>query len=144
MGNEVTFRIKSKFDLIYPVEQAILAKAQEAGFDEDCCFSLRLAMDEALVNAIVHGNDHAEHKEIEVTAEITPQKISISVADEGNGFNQNNLSDPREEPYLHKTHGRGVFLIRQFTSDVFFNDKGNKITFVVDQTRPAPIMQISG
>lgn len=143
MEKHLTYLIQSKFDVIYPTEQAILSAAVEAGFDDDSCFSLRLAMDEALVNAIIHGNNSEEHKQIAITVFIEESKLFVSVQDEGEGFDQKNLADPREEPFLHKTNGRGVFLIRQFTSDVYFNEKGNQITFVIDQANPAPIMQIS-
>lgn len=141
MGTELTLQINSKLELMGSVEQAILDEAAQIGFDEDCCFALRLAMDEALVNAIIHGNKNQETKVVRVKAVFENDKISVSIQDEGSGFDRSKLYDPRQEPFLHQTHGRGVFLIRQFASDVFFNESGNQITFVVDQNKPAPILQ---
>ena len=142
MGTMFSYRIKSKFDLIQSVEKSILQQATQAGFNDDTCFALRLAMDEAMINAIIHGNQYQEEKEISVTAKIEDDKIWVSVEDEGPGFDLTQLVDPREEPFLHKTNGRGVFLIKQFTSDVYFNETGNQITFIVDQNNPAPILQM--
>lgn len=143
MGKQLTYRIKSRIDSIYPVEQAILNEAALAGFNEDACFSLRLAIDEAVVNAIIHGNGQQETKQIHITAAFDESKVAITVRDEGEGFDQSRLADPRQDPDLHKTHGRGVFLIRQFTSEVFFNEKGNEITFIVDQSAPANLAQLA-
>ena len=134
MTKKISFQIQSKVDSIYPVERAILDLATEMGYDAEPCFCLRLAMDESLVNAIIHGNGNSEDKQIHVTAICDCDRIQVTVRDEGNGFDKSKLFDPRQEPYLHRTHGRGVFLIRQFTNEVRFNEQGNEITFCVERT----------
>lgn len=143
MKRQISFRFKSKIENIYPVENHILNRAQDLGYDVDTRFSLRLAMDEALINAIVHGNQNLEEKEVTVTAEYDRNQISVTVSDEGEGFDRQQLYDPREEPYLQNANGRGVFLIRQFTHNMRFNEKGNAITFTILRSQPLAVLQAS-
>jgi serine/threonine-protein kinase RsbW len=131
MAPERVFEISSRIESIYPLEQRILSVVRSLGFSEDDLFSLRLAMDEALINAIMHGNGGHEHKRVYVSLVTTDDLVQVSVRDEGNGFDINSLFDPTEEGHIHDTHGRGVFLIRQFMTHVTFNEKGNEITFAL-------------
>lgn len=141
MSKQLSFSIKSKIENIYRVESRILDLAENTGFDTDARFSLRLAMDEALINAITHGNGGEENKEIWVQADCDEEKISVTVRDQGNGFDQHKLHDPRQEPFLHSANGRGVFLIRQFTHQVRFNEKGNEITFSIWRNQPIAVLK---
>lgn len=133
---ERTFQITSRIESIYPLEQKILAAVRSMGFSEDELFSLRLALDEALINAIMHGNGGHEHKRVVVNLSVDPSHVSVSVADEGDGFDIDSLFDPTAEEYIHATHGRGVFLIRQFMDEVAFNERGNEITFTLRRSNP--------
>lgn len=128
---ERAFEISSRIDSIYPLEQRILSIVRSAGFCEEELFSLRLAMDEALINAIMHGNGGHERKRVHVSLAVGSDVVQVTVKDEGDGFDIDALFDPTEEEHIHDTHGRGVFLIRQFMSEVAFNEKGNEITFVL-------------
>ncbi len=141
MQKVISFQIKSKIENIYSVERSILEEAIQMGFDSESRFCLRLAMDEAFINAIVHGNNNSAEKNIFVEARCSPERVEVAIRDEGNGFDLSILHDPREEPYLFDTHGRGVFLIKQFTHDVRFNDKGNEIIFAINRGQPSAISQ---
>ncbi|MFH1740763.1 MAG: ATP-binding protein, partial [bacterium] len=121
----------SRVDSIYPLEQKILSIVRSLGFCQEDLFSLRLAMDEALVNAIMHGNRGHEYKRVFVTVSGSGNTIQVSIRDEGDGFDVNSLFDPTEEDHIHDTHGRGIFLIRQFMTEVTFNEKGNEIVFAL-------------
>lgn len=123
--------IPSKVKHIYPVEQQILALARELGFSDDDCFCLRLSMDEAMVNAIIHGNKYDASKQVYVKVDGGDAAFEVTVRDEGDGYSVDDLQDPTTEENLHATHGRGIFLIRQFMSQVLFNDIGNQITFII-------------
>ena len=135
---EETFEISSRVESIYPLEQRILSVARSLGFTEDDLFCLRLAMDEALVNAIMHGNGGREHKRVYVTVRPCRESVQVSVRDEGKGFDISGLFDPTAEEHVHDTHGRGIFLIRQFMSEVNFNDRGNEIVFTLRRSDPVP------
>lgn len=143
MAMKIEFRIKSRIENIYPVEREIIEQAASLGYDGDACFCLRLAMDEALINAITHGNRNIEEKDVRIIAYCDRERIAVTVQDEGDGFDQSQLVDPTQEPYLHKTSGRGVYLIQQFTHEIQFNEKGNAITFVVNRAHPPAVLQSS-
>lgn len=143
MAMKIELRIKSKIENIYPVEREILERASELGYDGDACFCLRLAMDEALINAITHGNRNMEEKNVRIIAYCDEQRIAVTVQDEGDGFDQSTLVDPTQEPYLHKSSGRGVYLIQQFTHEIQFNEKGNAITFSIHRAYPPAVLQSS-
>ena len=91
-------------------------------------------MDEALINAIMHGNGGSEHKRVFVGLNACEDCIQISIKDQGDGFDINTLFDPTEDEHIHDTHGRGVFLIRRFMSRVTFNEKGNEIVFMLQRS----------
>lgn len=135
---ERTFQISSRIEGIYPLEQRVLAIVRSLGFCQDDLFSLRLAMDEALINAIMHGNGGHEHKRVFVSLAVTRQFVQVTIRDEGDGFDINSLFDPTEDEHVHDTHGRGVFLIRQFMTEVTFNEKGNEITFALRRRDSSP------
>jgi|YelNatPaOPRAMG01_1025707.scaffolds.fasta_scaffold03201_16 serine/threonine-protein kinase RsbW len=79
-----------------------------------------LALREAVNNAVLHGNKKEPSKWIEVEMVGTPGAFTMTVWDEGPGFNTSQLSDPRDPENLLKPNGRGIFLIRQFTDKVQF------------------------
>lgn len=124
-----TYRIPSLTSEIYPVQKEILSVLAEEGFDENSIFAIRLAMDEALINAIKHGNKNDPEKFVELSFRCEEDRAVVSIQDEGDGFDHSHITDPRDEEGLNRTHGRGIFLIKQFMTEVAFNDKGNHITF---------------
>jgi len=128
---EVT--IKNNLDEIYSLEHSILQQVEQAGFEESSVFAIRLALDEALVNAYKHGNAENPEKSLRIRYVIDAEKIDIEIEDEGAGFDQSQLTDPRREDRLRETSGRGIFLIRQFMSKTLFNEYGNLIRFVYEK-----------
>lgn len=91
-------------------------------------FRLRLALEEAVLNAMKHGNKFNEDLVVGVEVLNTDGEIVLRVEDQGQGFNYNRIADPTQGSNLLKTSGRGVFLIRNIMDRVEFNDKGNVIT----------------
>ncbi len=124
-----TYTIPSLTTEIYPLQHEILESLSVNGFDENSIFAIRLAMDEALINAIKHGNKNDPRKNVLVEFSCDNEKAVISVKDDGDGFDHDSIMDPRDEDGLNRTHGRGIFLIKQFMTEVAFNEKGNHITF---------------
>lgn len=135
------YRFKSKIENISPVQKQIMDIATTLGFHEEALYCLRLALDEAMANAIVHGNCFDDSKNVQVTVNPHPDKIEVAVCDDGCGFDQSKLPDPREEDNLQKPNGRGIFLIREFSNDVTFNDKGNQISFTIHRQTTCPMLQ---
>jgi len=110
------------------VEDAIVARCRACCFSEHDIFALKLALEEALVNACKHGNKMDPCKQVKVQYRITPQRVDVAVEDEGCGFNPGEVADPTTDENLEKCHGRGLLLMRAYMSNVVFNSAGNKVT----------------
>lgn len=113
---------------IKKVSNAILNALDGSQATDSFIFDVRLACEEALINAIKHGNKNQKDKKIVVNFDITDKSVVISVEDEGQGYNYQQLPDPRHVSNLLRTGGRGLFLIRKMMDKIEFNEKGTKIT----------------
>lgn len=115
---------------INDVCEAILSEVRENKYDSKSLFAIHLALEEAIVNALKHGNKFDSSKKVDVSYHITESKCDISVTDEGCGFDPDSLPDPRAEENLYKPSGRGVLLIRSYMDVVEFNKIGNSVHMV--------------
>ncbi|TWU40433.1 ATP-binding protein [Novipirellula artificiosorum] len=93
-------------------------------------FRVQLAYEEAIVNAIRHGNRHCSDKTVEVEMSCKEQEVCIRITDQGNGFDPAAIPDPRQQELLEVPGGRGVLLICEIMSEISFNDTGNQITMI--------------
>jgi serine/threonine-protein kinase RsbW len=116
----------------------ILPKLKAHNFSEDDIFAIHLALEEAFINAVKHGNKMDPEKEIKIKYSVAPEKIEISMADEGQGFNPNVVPDPRYGENLYKIGGRGLLLMRSYMDTVEFNKRGNRVRMVRYKERPNP------
>lgn len=98
-----------------------------ASLDQQQRDRIMLPLSEAINNAILHGNQLQEHKSVTVVAELQNQRLIISVEDEGVGFDPDDVPDPLQKENLLKEGGRGIYLIREYTDDIDFQNKGSKI-----------------
>lgn len=108
----------------------LLAAARRQGFQEEDLFAIHLALEEALVNAVQHGNQNDPHKKVTIHYTVTPEQFEITITDQGPGFQPDDLPDPRCPENLCKCSGRGVLLIRSYMDRVEYNPKGNEIHMV--------------
>src|SRR5699024_9001277 len=88
---------------------------------------MMLSLSEAVNNAIVHGNDLQEEKKVTIIAVLENDILSISVADDGTGFDPKVIPDPLQEHNLMNEGGRGIYLTRNYTDEVQFADNGSKV-----------------
>src|SRR5688572_10232026 len=84
------------------------------GWIEKDIFATKLALDEALANAMKHGNGFDPGKEVKVELEVDSDLVVVTVQDEGEGYDPKDLPDPLAAENLERSCGRGVFLMRQF------------------------------
>ena len=98
------------------------------GYAEKELFGVRLALEEALVNAIKHGNRSDPAKTVRVRYQACPKQLLIEIQDEGRGFDPDGLPDPLSPENLERPGGRGVFLMRHYMSWVQFSEIGNAVT----------------
>jgi len=112
------------------VEAAAERLATEAGLDEDESFRVTMAVREAAVNAVLHGNEPS--KQIQVCFENTGSSLVFVIADQGKGLDPQTLPDPREPENLLRGTGRGIFLIRSFMDEVHFRQlhPGTELTLI--------------
>ena len=90
-------------------------------------FGVRLALEEAIVNAIKHGNGMDPSKEVRINCSFDDDRVTIVIEDEGPGFDVTSVPDPTSEENLDKPGGRGIMLMRSFMSRVEYNDSGNRL-----------------
>jgi len=93
-------------------------------------FRVQLAFDEAIINAIRHGNRFDPNKTVGVEVQCNCESIRIRIADQGNGFDPAAVPDPRSDELLEIPGGRGVLLIHELMSCVEYNERGNEITMI--------------
>ncbi len=110
--------------------QEILDAARMCAYHDDELFGVQLALEEAFMNAVQHGNHGDTEKRVRIESLVTSDKIDISITDEGTGFNPNGLPDPRQGDNLYKCSGRGVLLIRAYMDIVEYNERGNCVHMV--------------
>ncbi len=114
------------------VEAAAERLATDAGLDEDERFHVTMAVREAAVNAVLHGNDYDPSRHIAVALENTGKDLVFTIADEGRGFIPDTVPDPLAPENLLRGTGRGIFLIRSLMDEVHFRqlNPGTELTLV--------------
>ena len=90
-------------------------------------FAVHLALEEALVNAIKHGNGEDVEKKVQLQCKISPHRCWIQIEDEGRGFDPDRVPDCTLNENLDKPSGRGLKLMRNFMSWVEYNKRGNRV-----------------
>jgi len=120
---------------IRDAERDVLTRLKELAYDDDHLFAVRLAFEEALVNAMKHGNQFDPNRSVRVSYRISPQRVEIRVADEGTGFDPGIVPDPTSDENLEKPCGRGIMLMRCYMDKVEFSPQGNEV-FMVKNRQP--------
>ena len=111
----------------------IVAAVEKADYRREAVFAVRLALDEALANAVKHGNDNDPTKKVTVELDVNEQRVVVSVQDQGPGFIPEQLPDPTADENLSRPNGRGVMLMQAYMTEVGYNDSGNKV--ILTKTR---------
>lgn len=114
-------------DAVRPLLDEILNTLMNNGWENKLVFGIHLSMEEALVNAVKHGNKYDPAKKVHVRVGISSNLFRAEIADEGDGFDPDKLPDPTDPDYLDKPNGRGVMLMRNFMTKVEYNPKGNAV-----------------
>ncbi len=111
----------------------MLAQLEAQHWQQRDIFAVHLAAEEALANAIQHGNGCDARKNVRFVCLLYSDRIRIEITDEGQGFDPSALHDPTCDDHLHSPCGRGVMLMRVFMSRVAFNARGNGVTMEKDR-----------
>jgi serine/threonine-protein kinase RsbW len=106
------------------IEQLLL---EQHASDRDI-FCIKLAMEEALINAIKHGNQMDRGKKVRISYRVLPDRFECRISDEGQGFDPNDVPDPTAVENLERPCGRGLMLMRHYMNDVVYNPVGNVVS----------------
>ncbi len=108
----------------------LLEELEQQSWADHDKFAVHLALEEALVNAIKHGNQKDPTKSVEVVCRMAEDRVEIQITDDGEGFDPNSVPDPTDEENLEIPSGRGLMLMRCYMTSVEFSRKGNQVTMV--------------
>jgi serine/threonine-protein kinase RsbW len=110
--------LPSHIEAVGDAATAVTDFVQSCGIGEDAAFAIGMAVREAVTNAMVHGNQEAETKSVEVIFNCDGNVLEIEVRDQGEGFDPAGVPDPTDPANILKTSGRGIFLMRSFMDEV--------------------------
>jgi serine/threonine-protein kinase RsbW len=127
---KIDFELPSDVSLMNGVLQYLMERVAKLGLIKPERSNLFVALDEAFVNAVKHGNRNNPNKLVRITAELSAKEARFTVEDEGEGFNVQEIPDPRDPANLFKASGRGVLLIYNIMDEVQYNERGNRLTMV--------------
>jgi len=132
----IEFELPSDISLMNGVLHYLVERVAALGVIKPDRSNLLIALDEAFVNAVKHGNKHDPGKLVRITADLSAREARFTIEDEGEGFDVNDIPDPRDPENLFKSSGRGVLLMYNIMDEVEYNDRGNRLTMVKrpDQT----------
>ena len=140
--SRVSLTLSSSLESVDTVEQTAEDFAARAGFDEDTVPNIAMAVREAAVNAVLHGNAYNPAKRITVSFEANSDALVVRVIDQGPGLDPSNLPDPLAPENILRGSGRGIFLIRAFMDEVHFRQlhPGTELTLIKHRApaQPAP------
>lgn len=126
-GQLYTLQLPSKYESITLLEALIEEIADKYRVSDDTFANMMTCLNEAAVNAIVHGNKLDESKTVIVNADVESKRVIWTITDQGDGFDYNNLADPTAPERLEELTGRGVFILKHLADQCIFNAKGNEV-----------------
>ncbi|HEY9503238.1 MAG TPA: ATP-binding protein [Pyrinomonadaceae bacterium] len=127
---KIEFELPSDLSLMNGVLDYLQERFAKLGLIQPERSNLFIALDEAFVNAVKHGNKNDPTKLLKITAELSPKEAAFTVEDEGQGFDIREIPDPCDPANLFRTSGRGVLLIYNIMDEVEYNAQGNRVKMV--------------
>lgn len=127
---KIEFEVPSLISLMHDILSYLMRRVDKLGVVNPETSNLFIALDEAFVNAVKHGNKFDSAKLVRITADVSPDEARFTIEDEGDGFNVSEIPDPLDPDNLFKTSGRGVLFIYNIMDEVSYNERGNRLTMV--------------
>ncbi len=129
-AQSLRFTIPSEYAAQRHVQAAIMRAVHDNNYDAESEYAIKLAVEEALINAIKHGNRLSHDKQVKVRASVGPRRTEIVIEDQGEGFDRGNVPDPTAEENICKCHGRGILLIESYMNRVEWTKGGRALKMV--------------
>jgi serine/threonine-protein kinase RsbW len=130
LHEKIEFEIPSVISLMHTVLDYLMRRVEKNGVVNSTNSNLFVALDEAFVNAVKHGNKFNAEKLVRISAEVSSKEARFTIEDEGDGFNVAEIPDPCNIENLFKSSGRGVLIIHNVMDEVRYNERGNRLTMV--------------
>ncbi|MBS1793510.1 MAG: ATP-binding protein [Acidobacteria bacterium] len=127
---KIEFEVPSVIGLMNNILEYLMKRVEKVGVVNPETSNLFVALDEAFVNAVKHGNKYDPTKLVRITADVSPEEARFTIEDEGDGFDVAEIPDPLDPQNLFKTSGRGVLFIYNIMDEVKYNERGNRLTMV--------------
>ena len=127
-SKKTVIRVPSEVRYLKKVSSGVLSGLGRRGVDEGRAFDIKLCVEEAVRNAVVHGNKSDPARQVRLSYWVDESVLNIEIEDEGDGFNHELVKDPTKEENLLRNSGRGVYLIKKLMDKVQYNTKGNNIS----------------
>ena len=127
MLETLKFIFPSDFAEARRAQDKVVATVQQHRYDADSVFAIKLALEEAVINAIKHGNKFDKKKNVIVEAVVSDDRVEISVEDQGPGFDRLGVPDPLAEENIERLHGRGLLLMEAYMNDVRYSNGGRRV-----------------
>ena len=136
LHENIEFELPSGISLMHVVLEYLMKRVEKLGVIKPEQSNLFVALDEAFVNAVKHGNKYDASKLVRITAEVSSKEARFTIEDEGEGFDVTSIPDPLDPQNLFKTSGRGVLFIYNIMDEVKYNERGNRLTMVKKAVEP--------
>ena len=130
LHEHIEFEVPSAISLMHIVLEYLMKRVEKLGVVKAEQSNLFVALDEAFVNAVKHGNKFDAKKLVRIIAEVSAAEARFTIEDEGEGFDVNSIPDPLDPTNLFKTSGRGVLFIYNIMDEVKYNERGNRLTMI--------------
>jgi len=130
--------IASRFGEVAGPQNAIVQAAEAHGFSPSQIFAIKLSLEEAITNAIKHGNQLDESKQVVIDYQVNDERVAVEIRDEGGGFTPDAVPDPTAPENLERPSGRGVMLMKAYMTEVEFSPHGNCVRMVKRRDCNAP------
>ncbi|MCU0239937.1 MAG: ATP-binding protein [Pyrinomonadaceae bacterium] len=130
LHEKIEFELPSAISTMNAILDYLLKRVEKLGVINPEQSNLFIALDEAFVNAVKHGNKFDAQKIVKITAEVSAKEARFTIEDEGEGFDVNAIPDPTNPENLFKTSGRGVMFIYNIMDEVKYNERGNRLEMV--------------
>jgi serine/threonine-protein kinase RsbW len=136
LHENIVFELPTAISLMHLVLEYLIKRVEKLGVCKPERSNLYVALDEAFVNAVKHGNQYDPKKLVRIVADVSQAEAKFTIEDQGEGFDINSIPDPRDPENLFKTSGRGVLFIYNIMDEVEYNERGNRLTMVKKTEKP--------
>lgn len=123
------------------VQEQIVTLMEKLEYSMRDVFAMRLALEEAITNAIRHGNQSDFNKKVTIEAEVGMQKMHVEVEDEGEGFDPQDVPDPTSKDFIDRPNGRGLLLMKAYLNRFEYTNGGRRLRMERDRNSELPIVE---